>query len=167
MQVRAPGSRVAKKKPIKMTRHPVPPRVPDPMANKDKKEMAKVLAKCNSQKRNNIWPETFVQAQAKQLHIMPPHFQEKHLKTKTNKKEDFAITSPVKTLTTGHTEETQKSEAVLIQHKAKHEQSTQSSVHKSDNRINTDERYQDQASQSIRQASGVNGASHSARESFN
>jgi len=53
----------------------VPPRVPDPFANKDKKEMAKTLSKIEDKTaKNDIWPETFGQAKAKQLQILPPHF---------------------------------------------------------------------------------------------
>lgn len=130
VQIRAPGSRVAKKRPIRMTRHPVPPRVPDPMANKDKKEMTKVLAKIEGPKKNDIWPETFVQAKAKQLQILPPHFQEKHLKTKTDKTEDFTMQSPVKTTGPDESKTTHESP---VHEKPRHEQSTQSSMgHKSD-----------------------------------
>jgi hypothetical protein len=58
--VRAPGNRTAHKRPIKMTRHPEPPRVAPNKSQKPQKEKDEEL-----RKRNPINPETFGKVKAR------------------------------------------------------------------------------------------------------
>lgn len=87
VQVRAPGSRSAKKRPVKMTRKPIPPRIAP-----NKKQLPTAELKAQLNKRMPNLPETFKEAQARELTILPPTFKEKHLQTKTLKVDDnFAV----------------------------------------------------------------------------
>lgn len=69
VQVRAPGNRQARKKPIKMTRHPEPPRVAP-----NKTQLAQEEKDAELRDRNPIQPETFSKVAARQLQILPPNF---------------------------------------------------------------------------------------------
>ena len=81
------GSRSAKKRPVKMTRKPIPPRIAP-----NKKQVPEKELKQQLNKRMPNLPETFKQAQARELTILPPTFKEKHLQTKTLKQDDnFAM----------------------------------------------------------------------------
>ena len=77
VQVRAPGSKSPKKKPIKMTRKPIPPRVAPNKKQVPEKELLEDL-----KNRLPTNPQTWKQAMAKELEILPPTFTEKHLQTK-------------------------------------------------------------------------------------
>ena len=74
VQVRAPGSRSPKKKPIKMTRKPIPPRVAPLKSQVPAEEMVKAL-----KARLPVTAQSWKEAQAKELEILPPTFTEKHL----------------------------------------------------------------------------------------
>lgn len=91
VQIRAPGSRVAKKKPVKMTRKPIPPRIAPA-----KKQISKEEHDERLKNRGKIQPETFEHVQARQLQILPPTFNEKNLQTKTVKVEEFTVNVPTK-----------------------------------------------------------------------
>lgn len=87
IQVRAPGNRAAKKRPISMTRKPMPPRVAPSRSQRPQSAIDQELAK-----RLPVAPETFEQAQARELVILPPQFNEKNLHTKNVKDDgDFAV----------------------------------------------------------------------------
>lgn len=77
IQVRAPGSRSPKKKPIKMVRKPIPPRIAPNKKQLPMEELDKDL-----KERLPTRPQTWKQASAKELEIRPPTFTEKHLQTK-------------------------------------------------------------------------------------
>lgn len=78
--MRAPGSRSAKKYPVKMTRKPIPPRIAP-----NKKQVPTEVLKTQLKARNPVNPQTFKEAQARELTILPPTFNEKHLQTKYQK----------------------------------------------------------------------------------
>ena len=86
VQVRAPGSRVAKKNPIKMTRKPIPPRIAPEKTGMPQKEKDKM-----DNERLQVVPQTFEKVQARQLQILPPSFNEKNLNTKTQKVEEADV----------------------------------------------------------------------------
>ena len=77
VQIRAPGSRSPKKKPIKMIRKPIPPRIAP-----NKKQVPEAERVADLKQRNPTRPQTWKQASAKELEILPPTFTEKHLQTK-------------------------------------------------------------------------------------
>ena len=77
VQVRAPGSRSPKKRPISMTRKPIPPRIAP-----QKKQIPKEELVADLKARNSVRPQTFKEAQARELVILPPTFTEKNLQTK-------------------------------------------------------------------------------------
>lgn len=77
VQVRAPGSRSPKKRPISMTRKPIPPRIAPQKKQIPKEELVRDL-----KARNAVRPQTFKEAQARELVILPPTFTEKNLQTK-------------------------------------------------------------------------------------
>lgn len=91
VQIRAPGSKSPRKKPIKMTRKPIPPRIAPNNHSVSEKEVYE-----NLKKRFPIQADTFEEAQARELLIVPPKFTEKNLKTKKVKVDErmFATRSP-------------------------------------------------------------------------
>lgn len=60
-----------------MTRKPIPPRVAPPKKQVPQEQLVKEL-----KARNTIRPQTFKEAQARELVILPPTFTEKNLQTK-------------------------------------------------------------------------------------
>jgi len=60
-----------------MTRKPIPPRIAPP-----KKQLPQAQLEKELKKRNEIRPQTFKEAQARELVILPPTFTEKNLQTK-------------------------------------------------------------------------------------
>jgi hypothetical protein len=91
VQVRAPGSRSPKKKPIKMTRKPIPPRVAPLKSQVPPSEIVKAL-----KARLPVTAQTWKDAQAKELEILPPTFTEKHLQTKKVAEEKTLVVGRVK-----------------------------------------------------------------------
>lgn len=91
VQIRAPGSKSPRKKPIKMIRKPIPPRIAPSKHSIPEKEVEE-----NLKKRFPIQAHTFEEAQARELLIVPPKFTEKNLKTKKVKVDErmFAARSP-------------------------------------------------------------------------
>ena len=80
IHVKGPASRASRKGPIEVIRQPVPPRVPV--------QRHVQTAKAESRK---IMPETFLEANAKEITILPPKFTGKNLKTQKEETETFEI----------------------------------------------------------------------------
>lgn len=81
INVKGPASRVTRKTPIQIMRQPVPPRVPAP----------KVVKSAKVQESRKIHPETFLEANAREVAILPPKFTAKNLKTQDKKETTFQI----------------------------------------------------------------------------
>lgn len=64
-----------------MTRKPIPPRIPSPK----QKKMTPAEITADLKQRLPIRPQTFKEAQARELEILPPNFTEAHLATKKPK----------------------------------------------------------------------------------